>query len=137
MALTDPKIKHLEMLQTIISRMNVNSFQIKGFAIAISSALFAFYSKHVDISISAIGIPAMFILWVLDSYYLQNERIFRAIYDDVIADKKGILPFEMPIKNYRECKYHILSAMFASVNGFIYLAIIACFVIVQIINISN
>jgi len=126
-------IKHLEMIQNIVSRMNKNSFQIKGYAIAIASALFAFYDKHDGLSISAIGIPAMIILWILDSYYLKQERVFRAIYNDVLSSDKKIGAFEMPFEEYRQFKFHIINSMFISVNGFIYLAVMGCFISTQIL----
>ena len=39
------KIKHLEFIQTVITRMNQNSFQIKGWMITIVSALLALYAS--------------------------------------------------------------------------------------------
>ena len=42
------KIKHLEFIQNVITRMNTNSFQIKGWSIVIASALLAIYASTKD-----------------------------------------------------------------------------------------
>ena len=39
------QIKHLEFIQNVITRMNTNSFQIKGWSIVIVSALMAIYAS--------------------------------------------------------------------------------------------
>ena len=124
--MTANQIKHLEMIQGIINRMNTNSFQIKGFTVAIVSALLTLYSRNQNGWLIAIGIPPILILWILDSYYLQHERIFRGIYKDIISqnDKIVIKDFEMPFENYQGWKYSIINAMILSVNCFIYLAIL-------------
>ena len=41
----DNKIKHLEFIQAAITRMNQNSFQIKGWMITLVSALLALYAN--------------------------------------------------------------------------------------------
>ena len=41
----EEKIKHLEFVQNVITRMNANSFQLKGWAITIVSALLALYAS--------------------------------------------------------------------------------------------
>ncbi len=42
------KIKHLEFIQIVISRMNSNSFLIKGWTITLMSALFALAAKDTN-----------------------------------------------------------------------------------------
>ena len=41
-------IKHLEFIQNVITRMNTNSFQIKGWSIVVVSALLAIYASTKD-----------------------------------------------------------------------------------------
>ena len=124
--MTENQIKHLEMIQGIINRMNTNSFQIKGFTVAIVSALLTLYSRNQNGWLIAIGIPPILILWILDSYYLQHERIFRGIYNDIInpSEKLVIKDFEMPFDKYFGWKFSIINAMCISVNCFVYLAIL-------------
>lgn len=80
--MTEQTLKHLEFLQNIISRMNSNSFSIKGWMITIVSAFLALYASSNNINYILSAIPIVLIFWILDSYYLLQERRFRAIYND-------------------------------------------------------
>jgi len=41
---TEHQIKHLQLIQDVITRMNSNSFQMKGWMAAIMSAILALYA---------------------------------------------------------------------------------------------
>lgn len=82
------KIKHIELIQNIITRMNTNSFLIKGWAVTISAALFALAGTINDPYISFIAIGPIFMFWILDSIFLANERCFISLYSCVIGDNK-------------------------------------------------
>jgi len=77
------KIKHLEFIQNVITRMNANSFQIKGWSIVIASALLAIYASTKDNYFFLVAMFPTLIFWFLDTYYLTQERKFRGLYDDV------------------------------------------------------
>lgn len=81
--MTDEKIKHLEFIQNVITRMNTNSFQIKGWNITIVSAILVIFAstKNIYFLLSA-TFPSV-IFWFLDTYYLLQERKFRGLYNDV------------------------------------------------------
>lgn len=116
------KLKHLDFIQSNITRMNNCSIQMKGWAITIIAALLAVYAatindcgigKNVFIFIAIV--PAA-LFFFLDSYYLQQERKFRAVYNDVAElNKNGpkieVLPFEIPLNKYKGWKYSIFKAM--------------------------
>ena len=96
------KIKHLEFLQNIITRMNTNSFQIKTFAITITAGLLAIFASTKHESMIWAGIFGVLLFWFLDSYYLQQERKFKGIYNNVSGLKNDhkIKDFEMPIDRF-------------------------------------
>lgn len=103
----DVKIKHLEIIQGVTTRMNQNSFILKGWMITIVSALFALYADKGDILLLFITIFPIFIFWSLDAYYLQQERKFRGIYNDLV-EGRDIPPFKIPLEEYnseKDCKY--------------------------------
>lgn len=77
------RVKHLELIQSIITRLNGNSFQIKGIAITIVAALLAVYASNGKVDFILIPILPSVIFWYLDAYYLQQERKFRGLYNDV------------------------------------------------------
>ncbi len=82
-------LKHLEFLQSNISRMSQCSFQIKGLEIAILAALLAIYAASIGrvsggnpLFILITVIPTV-IFWILDSYYLSKEKDYRELYNCV------------------------------------------------------
>ena len=46
------KRKHLEFIQSVIARMNSNSFLIKGWSITLVSALFALAAKDSNLNLN-------------------------------------------------------------------------------------
>ena len=105
---TDEQIKHLEFIQGGINRFASNSFQMKGWMLTIVSALLGFYANSNNTKFALVAVLPVLIFWGLDAYYLQLERQFRGIYNDVTGlskDAKPVRPFEMPIQNYTEGKY--------------------------------
>ena len=108
--MTVEKMKHLDFIQDIINRMNRNSFQIKGWLITIVSALLALYADKNNVIYIFIAIAPTILFWALDTYYLQQERKFRGIYNDVAGlndelSRVEIRDFEMPLQKYTCCKY--------------------------------
>lgn len=106
--MSEEKIKHLEFIQNIVTRMNTNSFQIKSWTITIVSALLAIYASTKNSCFVLIGIFPTIIFWFLDTYYLTQERKFRGLYNDVAEvseNPKQIKPFEMRPDLYTKGKY--------------------------------
>lgn len=106
--MTDEKIKHLEFIQNVITRMNINSFQIKGWTVIIISALLAIYASTKNDYFILASIFPVLVFWFLDTYYLTQERRFRGIYNDVAGiseNPKKLKPFEMRPDLYTGDKY--------------------------------
>ncbi len=106
------KLKHLEFIQNVITRMNTNSFQIKGWAITIVSATLALYASTKNECFILVGVFPSLIFWFLDAYYLMQERKFWGLYNDVAGVSEKPIdskPFTMRPDlyiggNYRYCK---------------------------------
>lgn len=99
--------QHLEFIQNIITRMNTNSFQIKGWHITIASAIFAIFATTKNKYFLLIAIFSSVIFWFLDAYYLLQERKFRGLYNDVagISSKpENIKTYEMRPDLYTKSK---------------------------------
>lgn len=75
--------KHLEFTQGVINRMGQNSFLIKGWAVTLVSALFALAAKDSNPKFAVVAYFPTIAFWLLDSYYLYQERLFRKLYDNV------------------------------------------------------
>lgn len=79
-------VKHLEITQGVINRLAHNSFLIKGWSMTILAAAMLFIAR-VD-NINSTYLALAFIVpvigfWILDGYFLWQERLFRGIYDDI------------------------------------------------------
>ena len=70
--------------------MNSNSFQIKGLAITLVTALMAVYASTNYVAFIYLGLAPLLLFWFLDSYYLQQERKFRGVYNDVTGLKSDV-----------------------------------------------
>jgi len=75
-------LKEIDLIQTIINRMAQTSFIIKGWAITMITMIFAYKSSSDMIVI----IPIM-LFWLLDAYFLQQERLYRKLYEWVIENR--------------------------------------------------
>jgi len=90
------KRAHLEMLQAIVSRMASNSFHLKGWSVLLVSALFALAaSDSARRNLVWIAYLPGVAFWVLDGYFLRQERLFRKLYDRVRGTTEGNIDFSM------------------------------------------
>jgi hypothetical protein len=116
--MNEEKQQHLEFIQNAISRMNENSFKIKELAILLATAILAIYATDKSSKVLLVSMLPTIILWILDAYYLQQERKFRGIYNDVAGLKNinNVKTYEMPICKYntkKDKKFSLLSAIFS------------------------
>ena len=121
------KLKFLEFIQAIITRMNTNSFQTKAMCIAIISALFAIYATTQNPRIILIAFIPLVICCLLDSYYLWQERKFRALYGEAIKKNSKIKDFDLgAFDNYHKGLLSYLNT-FLSISIWLFYALLGVF----------
>ena len=103
--------------------MAQNSFAIKGWTITILVGLFVFVQnekfKH---NIFIYLIPIIF-FWLLDSYYLWQERLFRKLYNDIIVNVTEESDLSMNVTQYKNTvKFY--SSLFSVTEIVIYLPLL-------------
>jgi len=91
----DNKRKHLEMLQGVINRMANNSFLLKGWSVVLVSALFALAAKDSVKSFIYLSYFPALAFWILDGYFLWQEKLYRALYDKVRKMSESEIDFSM------------------------------------------
>lgn len=91
----DQKIKHLEFIQIAVNRMSGNLFLLKGWTITLIAALFALSAKDTNKAFVLIAYFPTFVFWVLDGYFLSQERRFRDLYDHVRKLDESKIDFSM------------------------------------------
>ena len=89
------KIKHLEMIQGVINRMAHNSFLLKGWSVILVSALFALAAKDTNIVFILLAYFPALAFWILDGYFLRQEKLFRKLYDKVRGLDEAAVDFSM------------------------------------------
>jgi len=91
------KLKHLEFLQGIINRMANNSFLLKGWSVVVVSAFFVLDFKTANSSIIYLAFMPIIAFWILDGYFLWQERLYRKLYDKVRNLKEDEIDFPMDV----------------------------------------
>lgn len=74
-------IEEVKVVQDIIKRMASNSFSVKTWTITLVVATLLFKGSINHIFIAFIPLIAF---WFLDSYYLQQERLFRKVHNWIV-----------------------------------------------------
>lgn len=83
--LSEQDLKHLELLQSVISRLSNNSFLVKGWCITLNSVLIAVAHGRPNWRTIPVVVTVVIGFWLLDGYYLRQERMFRSLYEKVVA----------------------------------------------------
>lgn len=91
----EEKLKHLEMIQSIINRMGNNSFLLKSWIVVLVSALFALSAKNSHISFIYLAYFPALAFWILDGYFLRQERLYRKLYDNIRKKDHSKIDFSM------------------------------------------
>lgn len=88
----DRRLSHLKMLQAVVTRMAGNSFLLKGWSVTLVSALFALAAANANVYFVYLAYFPVVVFWILDGYFLRQERLFRALYDRVrlLADTEPV-----------------------------------------------
>ncbi|WAM22796.1 MAG: hypothetical protein OI718_00080 (plasmid) [Candidatus Methanoperedens sp.] len=125
----EQKIKHLEFIQGVINRMAANSFLIKGWCITLVSALFALAAKDTNVKFIIIAYIPVAVFWILDGYYLYQERLFRGLYNQIrVKDEKSI-DFTMDTKIFEGGRNTWMNSVFSKTLCIFYITLIAVMLI--------
>ena len=96
----DAKIKHLEFIQATITRMAGNSFLLRSWSVTLAAALFAIAAKDTNSKLIAVAYYPILIFWILDGYFLSQERLFRALFDKVRQLPDSAIDFSMDTREF-------------------------------------
>jgi hypothetical protein len=126
------KLKHLEFIQTAVNRMASNLFLLKGWTITLIAALFALAAKDSNRIYFLIAYLPALMFWMLDGYFLSQERRFRSLYDRVRRLSEDQIDFSMdtePFKN--QFRNSWAGGIFSRTLAIYYGALIATMLIVM------
>jgi len=128
------KIRHLEMIQGVINRMANNSFMLKGWAVTLVSGIFILASKDADKLYFLVSYIPVIVFWILDSYYLLQERLYRSLYEKVRKTKENDIDFSLKAssKEFGNATNSLLNCLVSKTEILFYfpLAIVSAIVII-------
>ncbi|MCY4238618.1 MAG: hypothetical protein OXC93_09735 [Rhodospirillaceae bacterium] len=102
----ESKLKHLELIQAVINRLASDSFRMKGWTVVVIAALFVLLARQNAFDAGYIALVPIVAFWGLDGYFLWQERLFRAHYDNVRTLPAENIDFSMDIRAYRGSLRH-------------------------------
>jgi hypothetical protein len=96
------KRKHLEFIQNTINRMASNLFLLKGWTVTLIAALFALAAKESKPFYFLLAYFPAFMFWLLDGYFLSQERRFRSLYEHVRKLQESHIDFSMDTQPFKD-----------------------------------
>jgi hypothetical protein len=98
--LADLRAKHIEMLQTVISRMAGYGASFKSYCITVTTAVIGFAFTLHRPGVAALALLPILFFALADAQYLRVERRFRGAFDLVRKQDWGVMPsFEINLQN--------------------------------------
>jgi len=129
-------IKHLEFVQNVITRMANNSFLLRGWAVTLVAALSALAAQNTNITFVLVAFIPIIAFWILDGYYLRQERLFRELYKDICKkteeEIKLIGAFSMDTTGYKKNVASWFRTLFSITTSLFYGSITAAVIFVII-----
>ena len=96
------KRKHLEFIQGAITRMAGNLFFLRGWTISLVAGLFVFLAKEANHNFIIVVYFPVIIFWIMDGYFLSQERLFRALYNHVRKLDEKDIDFSMDTSSFKK-----------------------------------
>lgn len=94
------ELKYLDYLQNIITRMNTNSFQLKGWSITLNTAILGIILSNNIKELIILAVLELVVFSFLDAHYLCLERKYRALYKEVVERKIESYLFDMSVYRF-------------------------------------
>jgi hypothetical protein len=91
-------LKEIEIIQDIIKRMALNSFLIKGWSVTLVVGTLLLKGDRYQAFIAFIP---LLVFWFLDAYFLRQERLYRELYNWVVANRLKTNEYLLDMNAYR------------------------------------
>ena len=125
------------MIQNTITRMANNSFLLKGWAVTLLAGIFALVWEKDGLLHYLLAYIPVFMFWFLDAYYLQQERLYRGLYDEVRQSSTNILFSMSPPSTSTKNSYCYINVLFSKTEVGFYVPLIVLITVVLIVTTFN
>ena len=124
--MTEDERKYVDILQSAISRMAANSFQLKGWSVALGTVIIGLTAKDAQPQLAVLTLLPAAVFCYLDAYYLGLERGFRDLYDRYTQGTNKPALFSMKgLKEKKSVFKSLRSPSVWAVHGIIMLVAVA------------
>lgn len=133
-------LEYFKIIQNTISRFGQNSFLIKAWSITIIAGISVLTISFITSLIFTILIGVIIIFWILDTYYLRLERLYRFLYEDVVnafndsSRKTQIKLFDMKYEGFKKNIHSFPRIMVSKSEGLFYITITLVMCILLVLN---
>lgn len=117
--------------------MSGNLFLLKGWAITLIVALFAFIAKEDNSIYMLFAFCVLFVFWILDGFFLSMERCFRELYKEVCNKNESEIDFSMNYKKHQKGKNTWFRSIFSKTLSIFYGALLLVMIITIIFSKYN
>ena len=93
------RVAHLQIIQGVINRLSQNSFLLKGWTVVLVAGLFALAAGDSEILFVYLAYLPVIAFWCLDAYFLRQERLYRALYDEMREVEEADVDFSMDTRS--------------------------------------
>jgi hypothetical protein len=96
----EKRLKHLELIQGVITRMGSNLFTLRGWMITLVVGLSVAFLEVGRNELQIILVLVVLIFWVHDAYFLSLERGYRCLYNKVRKLDEEAIDFSMDVSEF-------------------------------------
>jgi hypothetical protein len=91
----EKKRAHLRTIRSIANRMRVGSALLRLWSVAVVAALIAVATHPSEARYAWLALFMALAFWLLDAHFSRQERLFRKIYDRVLALPESELDLDL------------------------------------------
>lgn len=129
----ESKLQHLAFIQSVIERLSGNSFLLKGWSVTLIAALFALAAKDTNKQYILLAYFPIIAFWLLNGYFLSQERRYRALYDQVRVLPPKSIDFSMDTSKFNVGRNTWVQASLSGVLLTFYLTLAASVLIAWVV----
>ena len=102
--MNEKRLKHLEFIQGVITRMGGTLFTLRGWMITLVVGLSVAFLEFDRNELQIVLILVVFIFWIHDAYFLSLERGYRGLYDKVRKLNEEEIDFSMDVSEFNKLR---------------------------------
>lgn len=131
---------YFKIIQDTINRIARNSFLIKAWTVTLIAGISVLTLNFVNSFVFAVLIGVVTIFWILDSYYLKIERLFRKLYEKNVqffnddSKRPQIKVFDMNYIQFEDFVNKVPRIMLSKSEGLFYIPLILALIILLVLN---